>query len=80
MHGDAVNSAARIEAINKTTGTNILISASTAAQLQNVQIRSIGTFDIRGKSNQTELFTVEPDALQITEAGGQRTIDPSSVV
>ena len=80
VHGDAVNSAARIEAINKTTGTNILISASTAAQLQNVQIRSIGTFDIRGKSNQTELFTVEPDALQITEVGGQRTIDPSSVV
>ena len=59
VHGDAVNSAARIEAINKTTGTNILISASTAAQLRNVQIRSIGTFDIRGKSNQTELFTVE---------------------
>ena len=62
VHGDAVNSAARIESINKTTGTNVLISASTARQLQKVHTRSIGTFDIRGKTAKTELFTVERDA------------------
>jgi class 3 adenylate cyclase len=61
VHGDAVNSAARIETINKTTGTNVLISASTATQLQQVRMRSIGNFDIRGKSSTTELFTVEHD-------------------
>ncbi len=60
VHGDAVNSAARIESINKTTGTNVLISASTATQLQQLRTHSIGTFDIRGKSKTTELFTVEP--------------------
>jgi len=59
VHGDAVNSAARIESINKTTGTNVLVSASTAKQLQKLRMRSIGTFDIRGKSAATELFTVE---------------------
>jgi class 3 adenylate cyclase len=61
VHGDAVNSAARIESINKTTGTQVLISASTAEQLQRVRMRSIGTFDIRGKRTTTELFTVEAD-------------------
>lgn len=59
VHGDAVNSAARIESINKTTGTHVLISSSTAEQLKKVRMRSIGTFDIRGKSTTTELFTVE---------------------
>jgi len=58
VHGDAVNSAARIESINKTTGTQVLISASTAEQLQRVRMRSIGTFDIRGKRTTTEFSSV----------------------
>lgn len=66
VHGNAVNSAARIESINKTTGTSVLISASTAAQLQEVRMRSIGTFEIRGKSEMTELFTVEPRTVHTT--------------
>lgn len=64
VHGDAVNSAARIEAINKTTGTCVLMSASTAAQLKKIQLRSIGDFSIRGKSEATELFTVESASTQ----------------
>ncbi len=58
VHGDAVNSAARIETINKSTGTHILISSSTASQLDNAGLRSMGYFEIRGKSDTTQLFTV----------------------
>jgi len=58
VHGDAVNSAARIEAINKKTETSVLVSSSCAAQLQGMHLNSIGTFDIRGRSESTELFTV----------------------
>ena len=57
VHGNAVNSAARIEALNKVTDTCILLSSSTACRISDVRLRSMGTFEIRGKSDVTELFS-----------------------
>ena len=45
-HGEAVNLAARLEALNKDLGTTVCIGPGTAA-LANTPLRSLGTVDIR---------------------------------
>ncbi len=50
VHGDAVNSAARLEQLNKQYGTYTLVSASTVEHLSgSYQLREIGEVPIRGK-------------------------------
>jgi len=50
-HGDAINSAARLEAINQRLGTTICVSETTVSQCQGIYFRSVATLVLRGKTN-----------------------------
>ena len=56
-HGDAINSAARLEAINKRLGTTICVSEATVEQCQGIFFRSIATLVLRGKSKGIRAYT-----------------------
>jgi adenylate cyclase len=61
VHGDVVNSAARLEQLNKEYGTNCIISESTRALLQNeYPIEPIGEVPIRGKRESLRIFRLDP--------------------
>jgi len=48
--GDIVNTASRIEGLNKILGTRVLVSSSTLAGISELAVRDLGTFLLRGKS------------------------------
>jgi class 3 adenylate cyclase len=56
-HGDAINSAARLEAINKQLGTKICVSESTVSQCQGMYFRSVATLVLRGKNEAIRAYT-----------------------
>lgn len=58
--GDPVNTASRIQALNKTFGTDILISAHTKGLLppESFRLSSQGMVSLRGKSEGIEVFSV----------------------
>lgn len=58
VHGDAVNLAARLEALNKEYGTTLLVSQSTADLLIDSDLREIGQTEIRGLSEPVSLYTL----------------------
>lgn len=64
VHGDAVNLAARLEALNKTYGTRTLVSESTVALvgLEDGFTR-VGTLKVRGRSKPVTLYTLSPPAM-----------------
>jgi adenylate cyclase len=55
-HGDAINTAARLESVNKHLGTNVCISGATAEKCQNFVGRPMGKLVLKGKSEGTEAF------------------------
>lgn len=61
VHGDTVNMAARLEAMNKEFGTRILLSEATADRVVESRLRKIGSVTIRGQSGQAQVFTVESE-------------------
>ena len=56
-HGDAINTAARLEAINQRLGTKICVSESTVNQCQGLYFRSVATLVLRGKSAGIKTYT-----------------------
>jgi class 3 adenylate cyclase len=56
-HGDAINSAARLEAINKRLGTTICVSESTVLQCQDIYFRWVATLVLYGKSEGIRAYT-----------------------
>jgi len=58
VHGDAVNLAARLEALNKEKNTRLLIAASTVAKLENHDLVEAGTVPIRGLSEPISIYTL----------------------
>ncbi len=56
-HGNAVNVAARLEALNKTFGTTICIGPGTAAACIRSRLRPLGATDVRGVGT-LEVYTV----------------------
>ncbi|MEJ2173629.1 MAG: adenylate/guanylate cyclase domain-containing protein [bacterium] len=57
VHGDTVNLAARLEALNKDLGTTILVSARTAELLKgSVALRDHGLVEVRGFSAPVPVF------------------------
>ncbi len=59
VHGDAVNLAARLEALNKEYGSRLLVSASTAALLDLDELVQIGEATVRGQSRSIGLYSIE---------------------
>ena len=59
VHGDSVNMAARLEAMNKELGTCILLSESTADRVGDTHLRKIGNVTIRGQSGEFRVFTID---------------------
>ena len=55
-HGDAINTAARLEAANKALGTRICIAGSTVADCPGSSFRPIGTLLLRGKAQGVPVF------------------------
>ncbi|MDZ7698438.1 MAG: adenylate/guanylate cyclase domain-containing protein [Deltaproteobacteria bacterium] len=60
MVGDTVNSASRIQDLNKTYHTDILISETTAEALRkkDIPVSSLGKAALRGKRKEIEIFKV----------------------
>ena len=55
-HGDAINTAARLESINKQLGTRICVSDETVSRTTSFYGRPAGIMVLRGKSKETKLF------------------------
>lgn len=58
VHGDAVNLASRIEEINKTYGTRLLISDRTTIFLPKIKFKKVGEITARGQSQSITLYTI----------------------
>ncbi len=56
-HGNAVNTAARLEAANKTLGTSICIGPGTAARVDATTLRRVGRIAVRGRTDPVDVFT-----------------------
>jgi adenylate cyclase len=56
-HGNAINDAARLEAVNKELGSSICIGPGTAARLDPGMLRKIGRLTLRGRSQPIDVFT-----------------------
>ena len=66
-HGTAMNTAARLEAANKTLGSSICIGPNAAARLDPKCIRSLGALALRGRSAPVEVFTTAEDGKACSE-------------
>ncbi|MBB4285343.1 class 3 adenylate cyclase [Roseospira goensis] len=64
VHGDAVNLAARLEVMNKSIGTRILVSDRTATLVRAVPLLSLGHLPVRGQGAEARVFTPEEDRGQ----------------
>jgi adenylate cyclase len=56
--GNVVNTASRLEGVNKEFGTSICIGPTAAAMLAPKEIQLLGTIQVRGRSTPMEVFTV----------------------
>ncbi|WP_375464063.1 CHASE2 domain-containing protein [uncultured Methylobacterium sp.] len=64
-HGDAINTAARLEAANKALGTRICVAGTTVAACPGLAFRPIGSLTLRGKTHAVPVF----DPLPAAQAG-----------
>lgn len=70
-HGDAINTAARLESVNKHLGTTICVAGSTVRQCSGLGFRPVGNLYLHGKTEGLEAF----EALSEHEAESQRISD-----
>jgi adenylate cyclase len=56
-HGDAMNTAARLEAANKEFGTSVLIGPAAAARIGVATLRPLGPVSLRGRAEPLEVYT-----------------------
>ena len=61
-HGDMVNTAARLESVNKHLGTRLCISGVTAGACPDVAFRPVGALVLKGKTESLEVFEPLSDA------------------
>jgi adenylate cyclase len=59
VHGNAVNLAARLEALNKEHGSRLLVSESTAKQIEASELIEVGETAVRGQTRSIQLFSLE---------------------
>jgi len=65
-HGDAINTAARLEGLNKHLGTRLCVSATTRAACNGIRFRSVGDVVLAGKSEALGVY--EPLGSDADEA------------
>ena len=58
VHGDAVNLAARLEALNKELGTRILVSGATAEQVEGFDLEPMGEVGVRGQTDRVRIHAL----------------------
>jgi class 3 adenylate cyclase len=58
VHGDAVNLAARLEAMNKEYGTRLLMSETSISHLPEDELEAIGEITARGQSRSIKIYTL----------------------
>ena len=61
VYGDAVNLAARLEAMNRELGTAVLLCGETARGADDLPVEPAGETTVRGQSVPTRLFTVRDE-------------------
>jgi adenylate cyclase len=66
--GDPVNTAARLESVNKHLGTHVCVSAATAAACPGFTGRPVGTLVLKGKSEGIDAFEPTTDAEHAYDA------------
>ena len=66
VHGDTVNTAARLEGMTKSTGRSLLMADSTYRALSQPpgDLDFVGQFDVRGRRSKISLWTLESALLQ----------------
>ncbi len=64
--GDTVNTASRIQGVNKFLGTHILASKTIASKLTNIYYRPVGTFGLVGREKPVELIEIVGIETEIT--------------
>jgi adenylate cyclase len=57
-HGDAVNTAARLESVNKHFGTRVCFSAAVARHYPERQFRAVGRLILKGKTEELACVTI----------------------
>lgn len=69
-HGDAINTAARLESVNKHLGTTICVAGATVRQCPDLHFRPVGRLVLQGKSEAIEAFEPlrEDDAASLSVA------------
>ena len=73
--GDVINTASRIEGLNKKLRTRILASGPIAADLRAILFRRLGIFQLVGKSEAVPIFEV----IQQNEQATTEQVDPQGV-
>ncbi|MGH8689104.1 MAG: adenylate/guanylate cyclase domain-containing protein [Burkholderiales bacterium] len=63
VHGEAVNLAARLEALCKEHGTSLLLSATTAKALPNAKLIALGNIVVRGLAEPVTVFSIPADGV-----------------
>ncbi len=58
--GDAINSAARLESVNKQLGTRVCISGTTIERCRAAKVRPVGELVLKGKSESIAAFEPVP--------------------
>ncbi len=74
LYGDVVNTAARIEQLNKKTGTKILISRDATKFMDNhwlIRLKKVGEQEIRGRKQPINVYTLKN--LKIDDADDNDT-------
>ena len=68
VHGDAMNMAPRLEALDKETKTTLPIADSTAERLDQTDLQDIGSITLRGLTGEVPVYTlVETQNLSATD-------------
>ncbi len=65
-HGDAINTAARLESVNKQLGTRICISETTKTLCHTTHFRNVGGLILKGKTK--PVFVFEPVSEETTQS------------